>query len=182
MMKLKKLIQIMLVGGIILVFAACSSKRKSDNVGVNDTGSYSYGAGAGQSTRASGMGDNQNFGDERSSSSRSLVSNRTYYFDFDKSDVHDEDKPAIYANANYLVAHPRIKIILEGHTDPRGSREYNVALGERRAQAVAELLKMKGVNSHQIRIVSYGAEKLAAPGHTEEDYKLDRRAIIVVQK
>ena len=77
------------------------------------------------------------------------------------------------------MAHASARVILEGHTDPRGSREYNVALGERRANAVAEFMKEKGVNPEQIRVVSYGAQRLAAPGRTESDYQLDRRVVLV---
>jgi peptidoglycan-associated lipoprotein len=79
----------------------------------------------------------------------------------------------------YLLSHPLAKIILEGNTDPRGSREYNIGLGERRAKAVANIMLAKGVNPKQIRIVSYGAEKLAVPGHNEADYQLDRRVELV---
>ena len=100
-----------------------------------------------------------------------------YYFDFDRSVVKPVDMPAIYAKADYLLSHPKAKIILEGHTDPRGSREYNIGLGERRANAIAEVLKSKGVNPSQIRMLSYGAERLAAQGRSEEDYQMDRRAI-----
>jgi peptidoglycan-associated lipoprotein len=93
--------------------------------------------------------------------------------------VHGNDRAAVLANADYIVAHPNTRVLLEGHTDPRGSREYNVALGERRANTIAEMLKAKGVNPGQVRVVSYGAERLAAPGHDEADYRLDRRVVLV---
>ena len=107
------------------------------------------------------------------------MSKRTYYFAFDSSDVQQSDMPSINANANYLISHARARITIEGHTDPRGSREYNVALGERRADAVLDILKSRGVNPNQVRVVSYGAERLASPGRDEESYQLDRRAVIV---
>jgi peptidoglycan-associated lipoprotein len=109
-----------------------------------------------------------------------LLAKRTYYFEYDKSDVSDQEKPAIFANAENLVAHPNMKVLLEGHTDPRGSREYNVALGEHRANAVAEIMKSKGVNPDQIRVISYGAERLAVTGHSESDYEQDRRVVLVI--
>lgn len=103
------------------------------------------------------------------------VGNQTYYFDFDKSEVRASDRDSINVQARYLAAHEKAKVLLEGNTDPRGSREYNIALGERRANAVADLLKLQGVDSSQIRVVSYGAEKLASLGHSDEDYQKDRR-------
>ena len=72
-----------------------------------------------------------------------------------------------------------MNVLLEGHTDPRGSREYNIGLGERRAKAVAQVLTDKGVDPSQIRVVSYGAEKLATAGHSDSDYQLDRRVVLV---
>jgi peptidoglycan-associated lipoprotein len=158
----------LLVAALISV-AACSSHKKQDSSAINDANA-AYGA------DASGMNGDERFGDEAGGGR--LGSKKTYYFDFDSNIVHEEDRPAIEANADYLVSHPRVRIILEGHTDPRGSREYNIGLGERRAKAVAEILTAKGVRSSQIRIVSYGAEKLASPGRTESDYQLDRRVVL----
>ena len=173
-MKLNKWIRTILIGGSILALTACSSAHKShDESAVNDANSaYNNGA------QSSGLGEESGFGDQASGSQQG-ISKRTYYFDFDSNVVHDEDKPAIDANADYLLSHRNAKVMLEGHTDPRGSREYNVALGERRANAVAEFMKAKGVNPEQIRVVSYGAQRLAAPGRTEHDYQLDRRVVLV---
>lgn len=176
-MKLKKLAQVIIVSCGFLALGACSTAG---------TGSHGYGSGASVSdanaegVRASGIGDSENFGGN--SGGRGAHNNRTYYFDYDSPIVHEDDKPAIFTNAHYLVTHTNARVIVEGHTDPRGSREYNVALGERRANAVADLLRSKGVRPGQIRVVSYGAERLAVPGHTEQDYQLDRRAIIVYQQ
>ena len=91
--------------------------------------------------------------------------------------VHDGDKPAIEANAAKIASSSKTAMI-EGHTDPRGSREYNIGLGERRAKAVADILTANGVSRKQVRIVSYGAEKLASQGHTEADYQRDRRGVL----
>ena len=168
-MKLKRIAQITMISCSILALAACSSARKN----ADDASVMDMNAGGAQ---ASGVNDGSSFGD---SGSKDSLHKRTYYFDFDKNDVHAEDRPAVFANANYLMAHPGARVIVEGHTDPRGSREYNVALGERRANSVAELLRSKGVNSSQIRVVSYGAERLASAGHSDGDYQLDRRAVLV---
>lgn len=171
-MKLKKIVQVMIVSCGILSLAACSSMHKSgsdaDVADVNGGGAQSTGLGDGTGT----------FGTDGMSPEQ-LLAKHVYYFDYDRSDVNDNEKPAIYANADRIMANPHIKVLVEGHTDPRGSREYNVALGERRANAVAEILKSKGVNPAQIRVISYGAERLAVPGHTEEDFRQDRRAVLV---
>lgn len=175
-MQLKKLVQVLLIGGAILALSACKAPHHANQDQFNASGDAMSGG-----AEASGAGEGSDFGGDSSANARQSAKN-TYYFDYDRSDVRSEDKPGIYANADYLVAHPRASVTVEGHTDPRGSREYNVALAERRADSVANLLKSRGVNPGQIRIVSYGAERLAVPGHTETDFQLDRRAIIVYAK
>ncbi|RDI41818.1 OmpA family protein [Aquicella lusitana] len=173
-MKLKKWIQIILVSSSVITLAACSSKHKNaaDNAAINDANNAYVGA------QSSGLGEESRFGDQAGGGQRASAE-RVYYFDFDSDVVREEYKPAIDRNADYLASHASAKIMVEGHTDPRGSREYNIGLGERRAKAVAEILTARGVNPAQIRIVSYGAEKLATPGRTEQDFQLDRRAVLV---
>lgn len=171
---MKKWIQMILVGGSIAALAGCHSMHKSnDNQSAINDANAAYNNGA----QSSGIGEESGFGDGGARSAQR--SQRIYYFDYDSNVVHDSDKPAILSNGNYLLSHGRAKVMLEGHTDPRGSREYNIGLGERRAKAVAEILTAKGVNPAQIRIVSYGAEKLASPGRTEADYQQDRRVVLV---
>ena len=108
-----------------------------------------------------------------------LLSKKVIYFDFDSSTVHDDDRALIQAHAGYLSQHPTVKVTLEGNTDERGSREYNIGLGERRAQAVAEMMKLMGVSPQQISTVSYGEERPAALGHDESAWHLNRRVEIV---
>ena len=114
-------------------------------------------------------------GDERDTN----LSSHTYYFDFNKSDLRAADQLGITSNAHYIIKHPHVHALIEGHTDPRGSREYNIALGERRAQTIADALMLEGVNKKRVKIISYGAEKLAAHGRSEADYQLDRRGVIL---
>lgn len=166
-MKLKYGIRLILITGMMSL-AACSSMHKSKNA-YGSNGPYN-------GPQSSGIGQESSFGDE--ANSQRHTSSRVYYFAFDSDAIRDADKPAIQANANYLVSHNNAQILLAGHTDPRGSREYNIGLGERRAKAVARLLMSEGVNPKQIRVVSYGAEKLATPGHTESDFQLDRRVVL----
>lgn len=178
-MKLKQLATILLVGCTVLALSACANKRHG-NYNNNDSGvSETDGA------QTAGMGEGDNFGGaggaEGGAGGSQASRKNTYYFDYDRSDVREEDKPRAFASANYLISHSNKRVTVEGHTDPRGSREYNVALAERRANAVADLLKSKGTNPGQIRVVSYGAERLASPGRSEQDFQLDRRAVIVYQ-
>lgn len=149
---------------------------------VNDPGAKGAAVSNGQGVEASGLGSDDNFGSSDGRRSCTLkVENQTYYFDYDSSSIHPEDKPSVDVQGQYLANHPGARVRVEGNTDPRGSREYNIALGERRAKSVADMLKLEGATCDQVKIVSYGAEKLASPGHTEEDYELDRRVNLVYE-
>lgn len=107
--------------------------------------------------------------------------NQTYYFDFDQSSVQEQDRPAIKAQASYLLSHPDAKVRIEGHTDERGSREYNIALGWRRAKAVVSVMDEMGVPAKQLNVVSFGEEKPIAFGHDESSWHANRRARLVYE-
>jgi len=115
------------------------------------------------------------------SEAAALLSKRVVYFDFDSSTIHDQDRAIIEAHANYLSQHPTVKVTLEGHTDERGTREYNIGLGERRADAVKQMMVLMGVSPSQISTVSYGEERPAALGHDESAWHLNRRVEIVYE-
>lgn len=134
-----------------------------------------------ESIQSSGIGDEENFGSGKGNALKPGC-NQIYYFDFDSSSVHESDRPSLEVQAKYLSSHPGAKVRLEGHTDSQGSREYNIALGERRARSVAEALKMNGVAANQTKVVSLGAQKPVAFGNTEEDYQLNRRVELVYEK
>src|SRR5829696_2211439 len=123
---IKTQINILLVVGCAVSLMACSSKHKQDQAAINDAN-----AAYADSAEATGLGQEAGFDDEVGGA-RSL-SKRVYYFDYDQNIVHDMDKPAILTNAAYIMKHPNVAVNVEGHTDPRGSREYNIGLGERRA-------------------------------------------------
>ncbi len=110
-----------------------------------------------------------------------ILSHRSVYYDFDKSIVKDEYKPMITAHSEYLTGHASAKIQLQGNCDERGSREYNLALGQRRADSVKQLMEAAGVSAGQISTVSYGSEKPRAQGHNEEAWAQNRRTDIVYQ-
>lgn len=108
-----------------------------------------------------------------------LLAKRRVYFAFDSSSVDDENRAIVEAHAAYLAANKNVKVVLEGHADERGSREYNLALGERRAQAVERMVKALGVGADRIKTVSYGEEKAVAQDHTEAAWALNRRVEII---
>ena len=103
----------------------------------------------------------------------------TIYFDFDSSEVRPEFAAAITAHGKRLAADRTLRVLLEGNTDERGSAEYNVALGERRAQAVKRSLLLQGASEAELATVSYGAERPAAEGHDEAAWAKNRRVEIV---
>ncbi|MBN0986069.1 peptidoglycan-associated lipoprotein Pal [Amphritea pacifica] len=98
-----------------------------------------------------------------------------FYFDFDQTQVKPEAVAALRGHAKYLADNPSASVVLEGHADERGTREYNMALGERRAQAIARVLTVNGVSSSQIELVSFGEEKPVVMGHNESSWAQNRR-------
>lgn len=107
------------------------------------------------------------------------LAKRVIYFNFDKSNIENEYVRIIEAHAAYLANHPHVHVRLEGYTDERGTREYNMALGERRDDSVLKLFTLQGVAKDQIQTVSYGEEDPAATGHDESAWRLNRRVKIV---
>ena len=101
---------------------------------------------------------------------------KTVYFDYDKSDLSDGTRAALQSNADWLKANPKRAIAIEGHCDERGTVEYNLALGQRRAASVKDYLVTLGVAADRLRTVSYGKERPADPGHDESAWSKNRRA------
>lgn len=168
---MKKLLCFGLISGLILLLFGCASRG-------------SIGAGIAQGTvstvQAKGLGEVNDLQALRSLQTdpgphNGILAMRSFYFGFDRYDLSSQDLPIIRAHAQYLLQHPEKHVVIEGNTDIRGSREYNIALGQRRANAVQNILRMQGVRANQIRTVSYGAEKPIAYGNTETAYSLNRR-------
>lgn len=109
----------------------------------------------------------------------SILAKRSVYYDFDRYDVKSEFQPMVEAHAAYLRSHGSAVLRIEGNADERGSREYNLALGQRRADSVKAKLKLLGVNESQIETVSWGKEKPKAKGHDESAWSQNRRSDIV---
>jgi peptidoglycan-associated lipoprotein len=107
------------------------------------------------------------------------LAKKVIYFDFDKSEIKPEFAALVTAHAHNLTAHPNLRIKLEGNTDQRGTREYNIGLGERRAQAVRRAMMLQGVAESQLTTVSFGAERPAAEGDDEAAWSQNRRVELV---
>ncbi len=108
-----------------------------------------------------------------------FIKSQVVYFDFDRSDIKSEFYRVIKANADYLALEPTAKVTVEGYCDERGTREYNIALGERRANAVKRALIAEGVSPSRIEVISYGEENPVVEGHNEAAWAKNRRAEFV---
>ena len=174
-MLIKKFLKISVIAGTCFILAACSTDEKSE---LTDA---SMEANKADSALTQGAGDiNAYYGDENSCHPMQ-VGNQIYYFDFDKSFIRGEDMASLQVQAHYLISHPEAKILVAGNTDERGSREYNIGLGQRRALSIQQFLVANGVSERQILTVSYGAEKPVAFGHSEAEYAKNRRANLQYQ-
>jgi peptidoglycan-associated lipoprotein len=106
------------------------------------------------------------------------LSTRIIYFAYDRSTIPARFSKAIQAHAHYLAQHSQVHLRLEGNTDERGTREYNIALGERRAEAVKQALVLSGANANQISTISFGEERPAVLGHNKAAYAKNRRVVL----
>ena len=148
---------------------------------ANQTAQQANGAdvnGAGANGAAAGQGQN-GADDETAGPQAGLLARRVIYFDFDSSEIKGDGTDIVGAHAKYLANNPTARVRLEGHTDDRGSREYNIGLGERRAQSVRRALLLQGATEAQLSTVSYGAERPAVAGHDEAAWSKNRRVEVV---
>jgi peptidoglycan-associated lipoprotein len=98
------------------------------------------------------------------------------FFDYDKYDIRTDQQSALQTDAKLILSHSDVRFVLEGHCDERGTEEYNLALGEQRARATREYLMQLGVDQNRVEVISYGKTKPFAEGHSEDSWKLNRRA------
>ena len=155
---------------VLATLSACSGDEstkadpntKTDNGGINTAPTTGY---TGGGTQTSGPD----------------LSAHSVYFDFDKSEIKADSLTVVANWAKWLSANPTAKVRLEGNTDERGTREYNIGLGERRANAVAQALQSRGVSASQLNTVSYGKERPVALGHDEASWGQNRRVDLVQQ-
>ena len=162
-----RIAQTLTVAALGATLAACSSVPLDDK--GSQTGKGGASSGAVESTQILDPFNSQSI----------LAQQRSVYFDFDSYTVSEQYRPLVETHARYLASHPQQRITIEGNTDARGSTEYNLALGQRRADAVRRMMTLLGVNDSQIETISLGKEKPKTLGNTEADFAENRRADIV---
>ena len=163
--------KVLFVGMLAISIAACSTAKKEEEMPVTPTDQATD---ARQGAQEQGAITSNPFEDPSNP-----LSKRTVYFEFDSSEIKPADREVIMAHAQYLASHPQTKVVLEGHADERGSREYNIALGERRAKAVSQFMLLQGASQSQIDVISFGEERPIALGHDESAWSLNRRVEII---
>lgn len=170
-------IKYFLISGLLvtaMLLAGCGSS------GGTKDGEGSEGDGTGSGVETSGAGQSGSWtGAEALNNPDSPLYTKVIYFDFDVSTIRSEYIPTLRAHAEYLAANPSATVTIEGHCDERGSREYNIALGEQRSNAVQMFFQAEGVPSSQISSVSYGEERPEDYGHSDAAWSMNRRAVLV---
>ena len=161
-----------LVLSAAFLMAACSSPIKKDEAAPVENRSGSTGADS-RSVNPVTTGSTDPLNDPQG-----ILAKRSVYFDLDQYVIKDEFKSVVEAHARYLVAHKDRKVTIQGNTDERGGSEYNLALGQKRAEAVRRALVLLGVSDGQVEAVSFGKEKPKALGNDEAAYAENRRADI----
>jgi peptidoglycan-associated lipoprotein len=171
---------VLVVIAALLVTACSSTGSKKDTA---QTGARVEERGMAQQdgagTQSQGLADDATLAGGSLDDPNSPLAVRVIYFDYDSANIREDFNETVAAHAAYLAANSSASVTLEGHADERGSREYNLALGERRALAVRRQLVLLGASAGQIRTVSYGEERPAVDGHDEQSYGLNRRVELV---
>lgn len=167
-----RLILILALAGLL---GACSSSQEKstgaevvEGNGSGEEGAQTFGAGNDSTNAASALDD-----------PASPLSVRILYFEYDSIDVLPAYREVLEAHANYLAQNPNVTVSLEGHADERGSREYNLALAERRSQSVKSQMMVFGPSASQMRSTSYGEERPVSDAHSEESWSQNRRVEII---
>ncbi|QYJ84890.1 peptidoglycan-associated lipoprotein Pal [Shewanella mesophila] len=179
-MDLNKLFKAMLVALPIMAISACSSTSESETDATSSMGgSESSEMTSGSGVETGGVAPILTPEEQQRIKYQELRKEHIIYFDFDRSSVSSEFSEVLNAHGDYLVEHPNVRVMIEGHADERGTPEYNIALGERRAKAVAKYLQSMGVLPSQMSIVSYGEEKPLDFSRTDDGFAKNRRAVLV---
>ena len=173
-----KLIHVLAVAVLSLGLAACQKPTKPDTTAGAATGDAGAQA-SGVESSATSAGATTAALTPQQQALADLKQKSVVYFSYDSSEIEQQYVPVVAAHAAYLVKYPTARVRLEGHTDERGSREYNIGLGERRAQTVRRALLVQGVAEAQITTVSYGEERPAVAGSDEAAFAQNRRVEFV---
>lgn len=180
-MRLGNISKVVAVAASVIWAAGCSTTStttdSSDAMAQPEsTTSQDSAAATGTGSDGSMSGGSMNNATQQGMSQADVAAlSSVFYFDFDKAVIQSQDLADLNAHAEYLLQNANAHLVLEGHADERGTREYNMALGERRAKAVARYLAVQGAAPSQIETVSYGEERPAVVGHNEESWGKNRR-------
>jgi peptidoglycan-associated lipoprotein len=158
----KGLLQSVFVGGVLISLISCARKDIRADETLNPRNA------------------NSSVGSLNNGSAKSSPGFETVYFDYDQFNLRSDARQGLRSNAEYLKAHPKVKIQIEGHCDERGSTQYNLALGEKRATAAKDYLMKAGVQDSRISVISYGSERPVDNGHDEGAWAKNRRSLFIV--
>jgi len=178
-MRLNKTVKALAVALPMFALAACSSSSDTDGQSQVDTNAQTTTSTAEENVQVTAAQRAAEIEEQKRQQLAKLRSEHIIYFDFDKSSVSSEFSQILDAHAKFLNANTNVSVLIEGHADERGTPEYNIALGERRAKAVITYLENMGVSSSQLSTVSYGEEKPLVKDRTESAFAKNRRAVIV---
>lgn len=181
-MRLNKTLKNAVIALPLLALAACSSNDEGIDETTVDTNAEIVAqqkAEAEKAAIATAAKKAAEIEEQKQQELDKLRAEHIIYFDFDVSNVSDEYASVLDAHATFLAANTSVKVVIEGHADERGTPEYNIALGERRAKAVMTYLENMGVMAEQLSVVSYGEEKPMVKDRSEDAFAKNRRAVIV---
>lgn len=176
-MQHNQLLKISLLVISLVTLAACSSTSETEEVIEDNPGSSSSGSSASSTSAVSSSGQLT----QEEIRAQNALRQTVFYFDFDVAEFKPADRDTLTYHARDLAANPGKRVRLEGHADERGTREYNLALGERRANGIMNYFIVNGASRSQIEVVSYGEERPSQSGQTEQAYTRNRRVEVVAR-
>jgi len=178
-MRLNKTVKALAVVLPILALSACSSNSDTEAQSTVDTNVQPTTTSTEDTVRINQIKRDAEIAEEKRQKLAQLRAEHIVYFDFDTSKVNSEFSAILEAHASFLNTNANVNVLVEGHADERGTPEYNIALGERRAKAVITFLENMGVSSSQLSVVSYGEEKPMIKDRSENAFAKNRRAVLV---
>lgn len=178
-MRLNKTLKNAAIALPMLALAACSSNDSSDEQAAVESNVEAQQQSAEEAVRVQAAKRAAEIKEQERQQLDKLRSEHIIYFGFDVSTIGEESTEILNAHADFLNANPNVNVVIEGHADERGTPEYNIALGERRAKSVETYFENMGVSAEQLSVVSYGEEKPMMKDRSEAAFTKNRRAVIV---